>query len=276
MIKAISWEARKALSTPVVWLIALGTALFCALLPAVTALNLTGMLADTSVQTEVDRLSTMTRFYTYSFTGRSGYFAPFLVGVLIATADFANGSLARSVMLIRNRLSVFAAKIIIVLAISTTIAVLAVAANFTSVAAILGNTENLVGGILPVEILLVGVRTVIVCLVWGLIGLGLGFLIRSQTLAVVTVFLFTLLLEPLLTSLANENESFGEFGRFLPGAANWAVVWPLDAPGGDATMGGMNGAALDVSTALMVLVAYAAAFLAAGYAVGLRRRELPV
>lgn len=276
MNNEVTWEAKKVLSTPVVPLVILAGAVFCLVMPTVTAFNLTGMLDGTTDPVEQERLSTMARFYTYSFVGRSGYFAPFLIGVIVATSDFPQGSLARSVMLFRSRASVYLAKVTVVGLASLTAGLLAVVANFAGVAAILNGSAHLVGGVMPPEILGVGWRTVAVCLLWGLIGLGLGFLIRSQMLAVVVVFLFTLLLEPLLTSLSNENPDFGSFGRFLPGAANWAVVWPVDAPGGDATMGSMSGQALEVPGGFAVLAAYAVVLLVAGYVIGLRKRELPV
>lgn len=64
------------------------------------------------------------------------------------------------------------------------------------------------------------VAGVAVLAIYGLLGVGLGALVRNQVAAVVGLLVFLVVVEPILTSV----HALNPVGRFLPGAAAQAVT----------------------------------------------------
>ncbi|WP_104127102.1 hypothetical protein [Cryobacterium sp. Y57] len=258
-------ELRRVFSTRG-WLYQLLALLaFVAIFPAVIAVTITSSFPADEI------LPQTILSYLYSFVGRAAYFAPFLFGVLLVTSEFHNNTIARSIFFSRSRASLYMSKIVAVFAISILYAVLSTAVSATTVSSALA-LQGFDSQVFEWANVSIGVRTVFAFAIWGVLGVGLGALLRSQIVSIVTVFMFTLFIEPMLTSLSNENEVLRSVGRYLPGAANWSAVWPPE----DAGVNPFESAAssLGWETGLLILLAYSLVFAVIGYLIGLRRRDL--
>lgn len=209
--------------------------------------------------------------YVYSYVGRSGYILPFVLGVLVATQMFRHRTVARLVFYSTSRLRMYLNQAASGLAVGLVAAVVTVLGSVSVIAAVLagmGEPTALEGA----KYWWMALRTVGVFALWTLIGLGLGMLMRHQLAAIVTVFVFALLVEPTVTALCNESESLQRIGQFLPGGANWSAVWPVDKTAGNTSQ--MVQAGLSWQGGLLVLAVYAAVLLVAGYLVSIRRRDI--
>lgn len=274
MRAALNFELRKALGSPVVPLVVLLCVVFAAGLSFLTG---NGMMSQIEYGIEgrsAEEFEDLTRYYLYSFAGRSAYFGTFLIGVLIATSDQANGLLAKTVILFKSRPRVTLAKMLAVVLISCVTAVLAVGLSFGITYFIISGESAFGTAAITSHQWMIGLRSLLTFIVWGLIGFGMGLIVRNQVAAVIIVFMFTLFLEPMLTSLSNDNSNFAAFGKFLPGTVNWAILWPVDATGSDSAMGGLGGESLQVGPAIAVLIGYAAVLVGLGYWLGVRKRRI--
>lgn len=276
MVAALKFEIQKTVGTPVIPGIMVLCVLFAGLISFGTGSGMMSQVEYGVPSRTPEEFEDLVRYYLYSSTGRSAYFGTFLVGVLVATADQSNGLLAKTLIFFKSRALVTMAKIGTVVVISVVTAIIAVAMSFAIAYALMSSEPSFTSESIAAAQWAIGARTVVTFAVWGLIGFGLGLIVRNQVAAVVIVLLFTLFLEPMLTSFSNENTAFATFGKFLPGSANWAIVWPVDATGSDSAMGGLGGEALQVGPAMGVLAAYAIVLVVIGYVIGVRRRALAV
>ena len=67
-------------------------------------------------------------------------------------------------------------------------------------------------------------RMILAFVLWVLVGIGVGALVRNQVGAIVGVLVFTQFLEPVGRTAAGFVEGLTEVTRFLPGAASDALV----------------------------------------------------
>lgn len=217
------------------------------------------------------QMQEVARGYIYSYVGRSGYVLPFLVGVLVTTQMFRHRTVARLVFYGSSRWRTYVNQVASGAVVVLLVAVVVVLGAVGVIAGVL--TANGAGTALDTAVYwLMGLRTVAVFVLWALIGAGLGMLVRNQVAAVVTVFVFAILIEPTVTAVCNESESLQRIGQFLPGGANWSAVWPMDS--GAANASEMVQAGLSWQGGLAVLMCYAVALLVSGYFVSLRRRDI--
>ena len=105
-------------------------------------------------------------------------------------------------------------------------------------------------------------------MLWVLVGIGVGALVRNQVAAVVIVLAFTQFVEPLLRAGAALVDGLSGFTRVLPGSASDALVgssvFSVFSAAGQADP-------LEWWQGGLVLAAYAVVFLVAGYLVSWRR-----
>lgn len=99
--------------------------------------------------------------------------------------------------------------------------------------------------------------------VWGLVGLGLGTLIRNQVAALLVGIGVALLVDPLASFLLNLADWGGEVARFLPSQASSAIVEASDAGFGFEYLPWWGG--------VLVLLAYGSLFAGLGAFLTLRR-----
>ncbi|MEE6272102.1 ABC transporter permease subunit [Georgenia sp. MJ206] len=272
-MSAVAVEWRKAVTTPTWWLLALCAFLFIALIGGLVTMNITGQVPDDLVYTEggATHLVSTPLEYIYSFAARAGYVFPFLLGALLITAEYRHGTLSRSLLLSRSRLDFYTAKTVVGAGTGLAYGIAAAAVGGVTTAAVL-TMRGISSDVGTAEIQGILLRTVAAFVLWALIGVGLGALLRNQAVTIGVVLLFTLFIEPTLTSMGNENADLNTFAKYLPGAASLSLVWP---PTGSETRG--MGAALESLGWVeggLVLAAYAAVAVVAGYLVSLRRRDI--
>jgi ABC-2 type transport system permease protein len=179
--------------------------------------------------------------------------AALLLGILGMTGEFRHQTVTQTLLVTPDRGRVVAAKLIAypVAGIALALVILALAAaGAAGWLAAKGITPSL----LDVQLGRVLLGAVLAAGLCGLIGVGVGALIRNQVAALVGVAVWVLLVEGLLMSLLNAPS----LGKWLPSAAAAALTNP-------------GGAQLSRLAGSLLLAAYALALAAAGTRLVVRR-----
>jgi hypothetical protein len=204
----------------------------------------------------------------YSIASSVGYVFPVLFGTLAVTAEFRHQTLTPTFLATPRRGVVLGAKYLVLAVVGAVYGLAALLASVGLGAPILAATGHDTGLADSGTWLLIA-RVVLAMAIWAVIGVGLGALIPSQVAAIVIVLAFTQFIEPILRLVSSFGEWTAGIGRFLPGAAGDALV-------GSSIFSSIGGAAAQ-STALdwwaggLVLLAYAVAAGAIGYATSWRK-----
>ncbi|HEY4411324.1 MAG TPA: ABC transporter permease subunit [Acidimicrobiia bacterium] len=185
-----------------------------------------------------------------------GQLAIGVLGVLFATGEYAHGMIRATLAAVPRRLPVLWAKVVAFAAVAFTVSLVATLASFLAGMALLGSHGVSLGapGVWRAIIGAAAYLTVV-----GLMGLGLGFVLRSTAGAISSLFGVLLVLPALVAALPQNWQD--HISRYLPMAAGQAVY--TLAPEG-ASMGPWTGFAL--------FCGYAAAAIALA-AVSLRYRD---
>ena len=266
ILAAVRAEFVKARTDPALQLVLLVAVLMMIGLPLLTAFNLA---EDFPVAG-----TTTVRDYLFSFPGRQGYLAALLLGVLIAARDVESGGTARLVVMCRGRGAVLVGKVVVIAVASLTAGLACIVAATLTVSAVVWARTS-INPLQDPAIWWMSLRTLVVFVVWSLIGLGVGLLMRNTVASTATVLLYGILIEPTITFLSNEHTSLSGVGRFLPSALSYALVWPSTPGVENPSVGAQSGQALAVGPAIGLLCVYAALAIVVGYAMGLFRRDLP-
>jgi hypothetical protein len=111
-------------------------------------------------------------------------------------------------------------------------------------------------------------RMLLAYVLWTLIGVGVGALVRNQVGAIVGVLVFTQFIEPIGRTAAAFVDGLSDVTRFLPGAASDALVgasvYAATIPQGSADP-------LEWWVGGLVLLGYAVVFVVLGHLVSWRR-----
>ncbi|WIE65096.1 ABC transporter permease [Curtobacterium sp. MCLR17_036] len=198
----------------------------------------------------------------YNLPASIAYVLPLIFGVLVVTSEYQSRTISQTFLAEPRRLVVFAAKLVVGFVFSAALAVsamlvtavvvaLALTATGTDPAATTDAvTSRLAGAVLTLTL-------------WGLIGVGVGALVRNQLVAVVVVLAFTQFVEPMLRVLAG-SVGFTDALRYLPGSAS-------DSASGGTLLSLATGASsADQTLGIGVLVVYVVIAVLAG-AVRFRR-----
>lgn len=180
-----------------------------------------------------------------------------VLGILMITQEFRFGTATPSFLVTPQRSRVLVAKLAAVALTGVLFALLSAAFALALGIALISFRDGaltLDGSVFEV---LLGV--VVVLVLYGLIGIGVGALVRNQIAAVVLSLAWTFLVEQLLIALAPS------VGRWTPGGATNAVL----QLGSVRLAGGSE--LLPVWAGIVLLLGYAVAFSAAGAALTLRR-----
>mgnify|MGYP001335262648 CR=1 FL=1 len=181
------------------------------------------------------------------------YVIPLVVGTLLVTREYHTRTIVPTLLGEPRRGAVYAAKVLGGAAASAVCAAAAVAvatAVAASVFAVNGDETFLADGAVVSSL----AGTFGALALWGLMGVGLGALLRNQAAALTLALVATLLLEPILGIVLNTAD-MPEAVAYLPGGAANLMA------GG--TSFGEEGSALN---GFAVLAGYTAAALAAGAA----------
>ena len=110
-------------------------------------------------------------------------------------------------------------------------------------------------------------RMAIAFVLWTLVGIGVGTLVRNQIAAVVGVLAFTQFVEPIVRSVGAFVDGVSDITAYLPGAASDALVGASIY----SSIGGDTGPGVEWWVGGLVLLGYAVLFLLLGWLFSWRR-----
>lgn len=268
LLNATRSELTKQFSTSVWWILLIVLVLYIGStaggMAAVIAAGETGSLGGattmpTGLGERIPRL-------IYGLATAMGYVFPLIVGTLLVTGEYRHKTLTPTFLATPRRGVALSAKMLAGIVMGLVFAVAAVGSTVVAgggVLALFGIDPQLDSA----ETWALLGRMVLALVLWVLVGIGLGTLIRNQIAAVVGILAFTQFVEPIARLGAGLVEGLGDVARFLPGAAS-------DALAGDsiyAIMGGGADQPLEWWAGGLVLAGYALLFALIGYAASWRR-----
>jgi hypothetical protein len=173
------------------------------------------------------------------------YLVSVITGIIGITGEFRHQTITPTVLSTPRRVSVVAAKFLVYLIFGAILGVVFVLALGGVGAALLAGEGVSVSLSDPaVSQALLG--TVLVCAMFGVLGIGIGTLLRNQVAAVVTMILYLLIVENILLAIRHVQDAY----PYLPGGAARAVL--LD---GGTSIAGVD--LLGSGAAMLVLAAWA-------------------
>ena len=267
LLNATRSELTKQFSTSVWWILLIVLVLYiggtAGGMGAILAAGETGTLAGASLPAGLgERLPSL----VYGLATAMGYVFPLVIGSLLVTGEYRHKTLTPTFLATPRRGVALTAKMLAGVVMGL---VFGLAAVGSTVAA--GGAMLAVFGVDPqlgrAETWAFVARMVLALILWVLVGIALGTLIRNQIAAVVGILAFTQFVEPIARVGAGLVDGLSDVVRFLPGAAS-------DALAGDsiyAVMGGGPAEPLEWWAGGLVLAGYAVVFALIGYAVSWRR-----
>lgn len=205
----------------------------------------------------------------YGMSESLGYIFALLLGTIMVTNEFRHKTLVPTFLAVPKRGKALFAKIVAGTLLGLLYAVIALVAAVAPSAAFLAayGQETVLAE--PETWALFG-RVVIALVLWTLIGVGIGTLVRNQAFAIVSVLTFTQFVEPIARIAANFVEGLGNVVAYLPGAASAALtgssIFQLTSSTGAEALEWWQGG--------VVLAAYAVVLLILGYIASWRRDAL--
>lgn len=159
----------------------------------------------------------------YSLATSTGFVFPLLIGTLIVTSEFRHHLLVPTFLATPRRGSVLTAKMLTGVVMGVIYGVFALLATFALGAGILAafGVDTQVGDAATWAML---GRIVLAFVLWTLIGVGIGTLVRNQVASVIIVVVFALFVEPLLRAAGGIVESLRTVAEYLPSAASDTLV----------------------------------------------------
>lgn len=201
----------------------------------------------------------------YSLAVTFGYVFPLIAGALSVTGEFRHQTLTPTFLAVPHRGVALTAKGVVQFVLGACYGVVAFVGTVGAGALMLslsGNATGLDSG----ETWLLILRGILAMALWGVIGVGVGALIKNQVAAIVVILAVTQFIEPLLRSIAMFNDFTARLGNVLPGAASDALTGASFYQSF-----GMSSAALPWWGGGLILVAYALGTAFLGYWVTWRR-----
>jgi len=259
-------EYRKIVTTRTWWVLLIVMVGYMAFLGAAMAFAFTfegGQMTGASGEpVQADATAVATAVYT--LPASLGYVLPLLVGLLSVTSEFRHRTLTPTLLAQPDRNRFVVAKLAASIPMGLLYGVLGTLATVAAGAAAFAVTDapNLLG---DGEIWGIIARTALALTVWCVVGVGLGFAMPNQVVAIVVVLAFTQFVEPIARLVLGLNDATAGIGRFLPGAAGEAIS------GGSFYSATGAGDILGPALGATVLVGYALLLAALGRFTTLRR-----
>ena len=267
LMAATRSESIKQFSVSTWWVLAVVLFAYIGFTAAVLGLVLTaaanGSLPGDAPRIPADGLGDL----LYSTATAIGYVFPLLVGTLMVTSEFRHKTLTPTFLATPRRGRALVAKVVVGVVFGVLLGVVGVIASVGISAGVLaasgidtrlgeGDTWAMIG------------RMVLAFVLWTLIGIGVGALVRNQVGAIVGVLVFTQFLEPVARTAASFVDGVDAVTRYLPGAASDALVGASVF-----SIAGGTGAADPLAwwAGGAVLLGIAVVLLAVGYATSWRR-----
>jgi ABC-2 type transport system permease protein len=213
MIGLIRSEMRKLFTTQVWFWLLIGTL-------ALTALGVVGtILSDGAQGNGNPQLSTVAGQRNLFAGSSAGYIFVCVLGIVAMTAEYRHLTVTPTFLATPRRNQVIIAKII-------TYAVLGLGYAIASVILVIAmalpwlKAKNIDVSLTSDQIPAVLLAAVIVVAIYGIVGVGVGALIRNQIAAVSVTLVYLFVLENILSVIPKVKESY----KFLPGGAANAVT----------------------------------------------------
>ncbi|MHC2998460.1 ABC transporter permease [Microbacterium sp. HJ5] len=259
-------ETTKQFSTAMWWVLALVLAIYvgftAAVLGFVFSAAATGSLPGDGPPLPEEGLASV----LYSTATSVGYVFPLLIGTLMVTSEFRHKTLTPTFLATPHRGRVLWAKLLVGVLLGVLYGVVGIVAAAGASAGFLAGF-GLDTELTSPEIWAQLGRMLLAYVLWVLVGIGVGALVRNQVGAIVGVLVFTQFLEPVGRAAASFVEGLSQVTQFLPGAASDALVgasvFAVSTPEGSAVLEWWEGG--------LVLLGYAVVLVLLGHLVSWRR-----
>lgn len=204
----------------------------------------------------------------YSLATAVGYVFPLLIGTLLVTNEFRHKTLTPTFLATPRRGVALGGKVVAGVVMGAIFAIVAIVAAVGPGAALLA-VFGIDTALDSIDTWAMIGRMAIAFVLWVLLGIGVGTLVRNQVAAVVGVLAFTQFIEPILRTVGAFVEGLDEATQYLPGAASDALVGVSIFT----SLGGENASGLGLEwwAGGLVLLAYATLFLLLGNLFSWRR-----
>lgn len=216
-------EATKQFTTSMWWILAIVLFAYigftAAVLGFVFTASASGSLPGNAPQMPAEGLSTT----LYSTATAIGYVFPLLIGTLMVTTEFRHKTLTPTFLATPRRGVVLWGKIMVGIVLGVVFGVVGVLSSVLPSAGFLA-ASGLETDLGSSETWALFGRMILAFVLWVLVGIGVGALVRNQVGAIVGVLVFTQFLEPVARTAAGFVEGLTDATRFLPGAASDALV----------------------------------------------------
>ncbi len=159
----------------------------------------------------------------YSSATAVGYVFPLLIGTLMVTSEFRHKTLTPTFLATPKRGVVLSAKVLVGVGLGVLFGIIGIAASVIPSAAILA-VNGLSTELASSDTWALLGRMIVAFVLWVIIGIGVGALVRNQVGAIVGVLVFTQFLEPVGRAAAAFVDGLSDLTRFLPGAASDTLV----------------------------------------------------
>jgi hypothetical protein len=206
----------------------------------------------------------------YSLAASIGYVFPLLVGTLAVTTEFRHKTLTPTFLATPRRGIALAAKVVVGVVMGLVFALIALVSAVGPGAAFIAGFGLDTSFASSDTWALIG-RTTLALVLWSLIGVGLGTLVRNQVVAIVIVLAFTQFIEPIARAASSLVEGLSSVTNFLPGAASDALVGASIFTGLAGQTPTAGGAPLEWWGGGITLAVYAVVFLLLGHLLSWRR-----
>jgi ABC-type transport system involved in multi-copper enzyme maturation permease subunit len=260
-------ELTKQFSTSIWWILALVLAAYVGLTATGLAFTI-GAVASGAIGGTTQGLPTGdgAASVLYSLASAVGYVFPLLIGTLLVTGEFRHKTLTPTFLATPRRGRVIWAKLLAGALFGVLYAVIAIVVAVGPSAAVLA-AFGLETGLGSADTWAMLARILLAFVLWVIVGIGVGLVVRNQVAAVVIVLAFTQFVEPLLRFAGAFVTALADVADYLPGAASDALVgssiFTAATTGGDAGLPWWGGA--------LVLLGYGLALTLIGYISGWRR-----
>jgi len=235
----LKWRTTRSLYANVVGLV------------VIVALSVSASIA-TAGQNGAAGLDTTNGLRSVFGAAANGGFLVLIMGIITSAGEYRHNTISASVLITPRRSSLIAAKTAAMAILGAAMALVACAATLVVALPWLAS-KGIHPSLLSVDAGLVLAGSAAVITLFGLIGVGLGSMVRNQVGAIVGSLAWLMVVEQLLVKL------FPTVGRFLAFGASGSLIGSVDAD------------LLPAGAAAVLLVAYAAAFIVGGVRLTARR-----